>query len=183
MRNPFDTRSGHAGNASALDGFYQLLTSLMSRRLHDTLSHQHSKNQTTTNDLRGFAQMGQLLWTPASRRTLSWDYANALLAKNSPLHMRRWRLPTSYELTKFFRSGLAGGSNWPAQFYWSSSVAANGAHYVVHSDDAEVYVVESDSESYLVTLVCEICDASSIYAHEKHINDVLEGAFGKGRAS
>ena len=64
-----------------------------------------------------------------------------------------WRLPTCDELVTLFRARLNLHQGWPRGFYWSSTKGMNGSHYVVNSDDGDIYVYDDDATPYHVSFV------------------------------
>jgi hypothetical protein len=93
-----------------------------------------------------------LLWTEPDTHLATWHEANSL-ARNRIAGGTHWRLPTAFELASIFRSGLSLHRGWPRHFFWSLTAGANGAHYLVHPTDAEIYVHDHDDDLFCCTLV------------------------------
>jgi hypothetical protein len=93
-----------------------------------------------------------LLWMDPGAHLKSWHGAHALTRCRMG-DMDSWRLPTASELVSLFRSGQPLRRGWPMHFFWSLTTGANGAHYVVHHADAEVYVHDNDRDFFCCALV------------------------------
>jgi hypothetical protein len=65
---------------------------------------------------------GEVSWMPATF-IATWNKANSFCNNTKINGQTGWRLPTEFELTEMFASGLMNGQGWTLNKTWSSTIA------------------------------------------------------------
>jgi hypothetical protein len=71
-----------------------------------------------------FVVKGSVTWMPATF-IATWDNAKSFCNNTKINGLTGWRLPTEFELTELFASGLMNGQGWTLNKTWSSNLSGS----------------------------------------------------------